>query len=300
MITSFAQLADKLNPAKKVRLCVAGALDKDILLAVKHAYDKGYAQAVLVGDVQAINTLAKEIGFEDFTAYAPRENRNPAEEAVALIHEGKAQVLMKGTVDTTTYMRAILNKEKGLRTDKLMTAFGAYEVPGYHKLVFGSDSGIAVAPNLEQKKDIIHNALAVLRAIGYERPKIACLAASEVVNEKIPASFDADQLVKASHTGIFGSCLAEGPLALDVIFSQEAAEHKNIKSDIAGDVDFILFPNMETGNAIAKTWLHFCQAKWGGLVLGCSTPIILGSRSDTAKVKINSIILGCLYAQANI
>ncbi len=297
MINSFKALEERLSTTKPIKLCVAGAADKDVLLAVKNAASLGYVSPVLVGNKDEVEALVAEIKLENYILFEPQDGRNEAEEAVHLIHEQKADLLMKGTVDTTAYMRAILNKEKGLRTGGLVSALGVYEVPNYHKLIFGSDSGISVAPDLEQKQDILRNSLQVLKAFGYTNPKIAFLAASEIVNKNVQATVDAAALVDLAKAGEFGKCIAEGPLALDVIFDKEAAKHKHIESEISGDVDLLIFPNMETGNVLAKSWLHFCKAKWGGLVLGCKKPVILGSRSDTAEVKINSIILGCLMAQ---
>ncbi len=300
MIDSFVSLEKRLSLEKPVKLCVAGATDKDLLLAVKAAQDRGYVEAVLVGERETVTELAERISLKKYSVFMPEEGRNPAEEAVHLMRIGKADLLMKGVVDTTTYMRAILNRDNGLRGDGLVSALGVYEVATYPKLIFGSDSGINVAPDLEQKKDIFRNSLKILHDMGYAMPKVAFLAASEIINKNVQATVDAAALVDAVASGEIGPCIAEGPLALDVIFDSHAAKHKNIESAISGDVDLLIFPNMEAGNVLAKSWLHFCKAKWGGLVLGCTKPIILGSRSDTAEVKINSIILGCLSAQAQM
>lgn len=300
IIHSFAELEKRISLTKPVQLCVAGAADKDLLLAVKVAQEKGYLQAILVGDAKEITPIAEEIALQGYRIVAPTDGRNVAEEAVALIREGQGDTLMKGTVDTTLYMRAALNRDNGLRTGNLASVLTAIEIPGYHKLLFGTDSGLNVAPDLEQKKSILQNSLGMLHGLGYEKPKVAFLAASEVVNKNIPATTDALELTNAVARGEIGLCIGEGPVALDVIFDPLAAKHKGIESAISGDVDLLLYPNIETGNALCKSWIHFSQAKWGGLVLGCSCPIILGSRSDTAEVKINSILLGCLGAQSRV
>jgi len=298
MILSFADLESHLSLEKPVQICVAGAADKDLLLALKTGQEKGYLEAILVGNASEITPIAEEVGLKNYRVVEPADGNNAAEEAVSLIRKGEADTLMKGTVDTTVYMRAALNRDKGLRTDSLACVITGIEIPGYHKLLFATDSGLNIAPNLEQKTSILRDALGMLHGLGYENPKVAFLAASEVVNPKIPATVDAFELTQAAARGEFGACIAEGPLALDVIFDPQAAQHKNITSAITGDVDLLLYPNMETGNALCKSWIHFSQAKWGGLVLGCVCPIILGSRSDTAEVKINSIILGCISAQS--
>lgn len=298
MIKSFSDLEKRISLNAPVKLCIAGATDKDLLLAVQIAQQKGYITPILVGKTHEIEAITQEISMHDYSIIEPQHERNAAEEAAFLIKNGEADILMKGVVDTTAYMRAILSKDHGLRGDSLISALAIYEVPQYHKLIFGSDSGINVAPDAEQKKIILRSALNVMHKFGYENPKVAILAASEVVNKNVQATVDAVDLVESATKGEFGNCTVEGPLALDVIFDPMAAKHKNISSKITGEVDLLLFPNMETGNVLGKSWLHFCKAKWGGLVLGCTKPIILGSRSDTAEVKINSIILGCLAAQS--
>jgi len=207
---------------------------------------------------------------------------------------GKADILMKGLVNTSIYMRGILNRENGLRTGRLISMLAVYEFEAYHKLIYCTDSGINNAPNLEEKKVILQNALDAMKGIGFNNPKVAALAANEMVSPSIQATVDADGLVEAVKRGEISPCLIEGPIAFDVAFSQYAAEHKGIISNISGDVDLLVFPNIETGNVLGKSWLHFNKAKWAGIVLGASRPIILGSRSDTADIKINSIALACL------
>lgn len=297
MITCFAEMEKMLKKTNPVKLCIAGANDPEILLAVKTAEEKGYIIPILTGKKQELEQTAKTVGLKNAVIADTPPNLTDAEYAVQLIKEEKADLLMKGTVNTTDYMRSILNKEKGLRGKGLLMALAVYEVPSYKKLIFGSDSGINVLPSLEQKKNMVAHCISFLKALGYEKPNVAFLAASEVVNPKVPATSDAAELTELCNNGAFGNCYAEGPLALDVIFNPHAAKHKKINSKLSGEVDLLLFPNMEAGNVLGKCWLEFCHAKWAGLVLGAAKPIILGSRSDTAEVKINSIILGCLAVQ---
>jgi len=298
MIPSFAVLEKRLTVTKPLDIFIAGAADIDTLLAMKIAQDRGYVYPILVGKGESIMPLIKEAKLKKYDIVEPSEGCNLAEEAVRLTQQSKEGILMKGTVNTTVYMRAALDREMGLRGDGLASLIAVFEIPSYHKLLFVTDSGLNVAPNLKQKKILLHDSLEVLTAFGYTNPKVAFLAASEVVNQKIPATTDAQALKEMVQRGEIGPCIAEGPIAFDVLFVPEAAKHKGIKSAITGDVDLIIFPNIETGNAVSKVWIHFCNAKWGGLVLGCTHPIILGSRADTADVKIHSILFGCLSAQS--
>lgn len=204
---------------------------------------------------------------------------------------------MKGLVNTSVYLRAILNRENGLRSGRLLSLLAVYELPQYHKLLYCTDSGINVAPDLKQKKDIMTNALLSMKSIGIENPKTAILTANEMLDPKVQSTVDADALVKMVNNNEIPSCIAEGPIAFDVAFDEHAAKHKGIDSKIAGDVDLLVFPNIETGNVLGKSWLRFNNAKWAGIVLGATNPVILGSRSDTAEIKVNSIALACLASQ---
>jgi len=298
MIPSFDVLEKRLTLPKPLDLFIAGAADIDTLLAVKIAQDRGYVYPILVGESESITPLIKKAKLKKYDIVEPSEGRNLAQEAVHLTQQSKAGMLMKGTVNTTVYMRAALDRDTGLRGDGLASLIAVFEIPGYHKLLFVTDSGLNVAPNLKQKKIMLRDSLEVLKTFGYTNPKVAFLAASEVVNPNIPATTDAQALTGMVERGEVGPCIAEGPIAFDVLFAPAAAKHKGIESLVSGDVDLIIFPNIETGNAVSKCWIHFCKAKWGGMVLGCAHPIILGSRSDTANVKIYSILLGCLSAQS--
>lgn len=183
-----------------------------------------------------------------------------------------------------------------MRTGRLLSLLAVYELPQYHKLIYCTDSGINVAPDLAQKKVILTSALEAMKNLGFENPKTAMLTANEMVDPKVISTVDAGALVEMVEKGEVPSCIAEGPIAFDVAFDKHAAEHKGIDSKIAGDVDLLVFPNIEAGNIMGKSWLQFNGAKWAGIVLGAAAPVILGSRSDTPEIKINSIALACLAA----
>jgi phosphate butyryltransferase len=294
VIKDFTDLIDKVKLVGKSTICVAAADDAEVLKAVKIATDIGIVDSILVGDKEKIEEMAKKIDLINYEIVHQDTPEEAALEAVKIVKSGRAKILMKGLVNTSVYMRALLNKEYGLRTGRLLSLMAVYELPMYHKLLYCTDSGVNVSPNLEQKKDILTNTLLALQGMGLDMPKVAALTANEMVDPKIQSTVDADSLVTMVKNGEIPNCIIEGPIAFDVAFDKHAAEHKGIDSKIAGDVDVLMFSNMETGNALGKSWLHFNKAKWAGIILGATNPIVLGSRSDTAEIKVNSIALACL------
>lgn len=298
MLKDFNDLIKEVQATGVHTVSVAAAEDKELLLAIKEAVELGFIKPILVGDGDKIKRLAEEIGLHDIEIINSPTPEESAKTAVKLVKDKKASVLMKGLVNTSIYMRAILNRQDGLRTGKLISLMAVYQLPGYHKLLYCTDSGVNVNPDLEQKKEILTNALEAMKKIGIEEPKVAVLAANEMVDAKIPATTDAKGLVDFVESGEAPSCIIEGPIAFDVAFDHTAAMHKGINSKVSGDADLLVFPNIETGNVLGKSWLHFNRAKWAGIVLGASNPVILGSRSDTAEIKINSIALACLAANS--
>lgn len=297
MLKNFDDLLQQAKKLKKVKVSVAAAEDEAVLTAVKYARDLGFIDPILVGDEEKIKSIASKIELKNYEVVNSTSAEESAKIAVKLVKENKAKVLMKGLVNTSVYLRAILNRENGLRSGRLLSLLAVYELPQYHKLLYCTDSGINVAPDLKQKKDIMTNALLSMKSIGIENPKTAILTANEMLDPKVQSTVDADALVKMVNNNEIPSCIAEGPIAFDVAFDEHAAKHKGIDSKIAGDVDLLVFPNIETGNVLGKSWLRFNNAKWAGIVLGATNPVILGSRSDTAEIKVNSIALACLASQ---
>ena len=297
MLKNFDDLLQQAKKLKKVKVSVAAAEDEAVLTAVKYASDLGFIDPILVGDEEKIKSIASKIELKNYEVVNSTSAEESAKIAVKLVKENKAKVLMKWLVNTSVYLRAILNRENGLRSGRLLSLLAVYELPQYHKLLYCTDSGINVAPDLKQKKDIMTNALLSMKSIGIENPKTAILTANEMLDPKVQSTVDADALVKMVNNNEIPSCIAEGPIAFDVAFDEHAAKHKGIDSKIAGDVDLLVFPNIETGNVLGKSWLRFNNAKWAGIVLGATNPVILGSRSDTAEIKVNSIALACLASQ---
>jgi phosphate butyryltransferase len=290
---------DLLNQVKKInprKVCVAVAEDRAVMTAVRDAAQMGFINPILVGDEDKIKKIGEEINFKEYELVGCQSEEESLKTAVSMVHNQDGDVLMKGIVNTAVYMRGILNREYGLRTGRLLSLLAVYELPQYHKLIYASDSGINVAPELEQKKVIMTNALEAMRKFGLDAPKTAILTANEMPDPKVVSTMDAAALVEMAEKGEIPPCIPEGPISFDIAFDQKAAEHKGIASKIAGDVDLLIFPNIEAGNIMGKSWLYFNHAKWAGIVLGAAAPVILGSRSDTPEIKINSIALACLAA----
>ena len=302
MLKNFDEVQERVRSIREPYIVsVAAAEDKELLLAVKTAAELGFVRPVLTGDPKAVGEICADIGLKPLDILEAHGEEEAVAVAVKSVREGGAQVLMKGLVNTSIYMRGILNKEQGLRTGRLLSMMAVYEAPGYHKLVYCSDSGINVAPNLEQKKDILKNILLATKSIGLETPKVAALTANEMVDPKIQSTVDAAGLVEYVASGALGpdlSCIIEGPIAFDVAFDPHAADHKKLDSKITGETDIVIFPNMEAGNIMGKSWIHLCRCRWAGIVLGATHPVILGSRADTPEIKLNSIALACLAARS--
>ena len=296
MLKNFNDLIERVKSVEPRTVSVAVAEDEAVMTAVRDAVEIGFIKPILVGNKAKIDEIAEKIGLKDYKAINCEDEAEAVKTAVTLVKNKEADVLMKGLVNTAVYLRGILNKEYGLRMGRLLSLLAVYELPQYHKLIYCTDSGINVAPDLAQKKVIMTNTLEAMANLGFENPKTAILTANEMPDPKVISTVDAAALVEMVANGEIPSCIAEGPIAFDVAFDKHAAEHKGIDSKIAGDVDLLVFPNIETGNALGKSWLRFNNAKWAGIVLGAAAPVILGSRSDTPEIKINSIALACLAA----
>jgi len=215
--------------------------------------------------------------------------------AVKLVSEGKASALMKGLIDTSVIMKAVLDKEIGIREGRKLSHIGVFELPSYHKLLFVSDAAININPDFETKKEIIQNAVNALKNLGVEKPKVALLAAKEKADGKMPVTLEYLELVKMAKDGVISNCILEGPLALDNAVSKESIEIKGIKSEVGGDADLLICPDIEAGNILYKSLAFLAKAKNGGVVIGAKQPIILTSRADSSESKLVSIALGILF-----
>jgi len=298
MMNNFEQIFQKITERESKKVAVAVAQDEPVLEAIRDAKVKGIADAILIGDREEIQLIAARIGMDlkDFTVIHELDEKQAALKAVELVSNGKADMLMKGLIDTASLLKAVLNKEKGLRTGRLMSHVAVFEVPGFDRLLLITDAAFNMYPDLKAKIDIIKNAVTVARAIGIENPKVAPICAVEVVNLDSPATLDASILSKMNERGQILGCVVDGPLSLDTAISEEAARHKGVSGSVAGKADIILLPSFEVGNVMYKTLIYASNSKNGGILVGTSAPVILTSRSDSHEAKMNSIALAALVA----
>ncbi len=294
MLTRIAELEKMLDGQKKrKKLVLAVAQDSYALEAVSKAAFKGFIDPVLVGNKLLIQQLATdgEINLEGYTIIDEPDSLKAVETAVRLVHEGSADVLMKGGCSTAHLLKGVLNRDWGLRMGDLLSHFALFEIPAYHKLLGITDVAINIAPTLEDKISIIKNAVDFFGRLGISYPKVAAIAAVETVNEQMPATIEAAKLTLMNKEGNLQNCLIEGPLAFDTAISRESALHKNIVSNISGDADLLVMPNIEAGNVLYKALAYFANSKVASIILGASAPIVLTSRSDSEEAKLNSILL---------
>ncbi|MDH8679851.1 phosphate butyryltransferase [Fusibacter bizertensis] len=298
MIKNFDELLALAVERGPKRIAVACAQDDDVLKAIKSAYDKGIVNGYLVGNVELITKIAKEIDL-DLSGFELINIIDLAEaslKAVELVSTGKADLVMKGLVDTSIILKAVLNKEVGLRTGNALSHVAIFDVPTYHKILLVTDAAMNIAPDVNTKKQIIENTLFVTKALNIETPNVGIIAAKEKVTESMIATVDAGELVKMNQQGLITGCKVGGPFALDNAVSKEAAEIKGIKDPMAGDVDVLLCPTIEAGNVLYKALNFLANAKSAGIIVGAKAPVVLTSRADSDDSKLNSIALGVLMA----
>jgi phosphate butyryltransferase len=297
-IRTFAELLEAAKNKGPKTIAVAAGHQSEVMLAGLDAEVAGIAEVILVGDEAKIREIANAEGFDISRmqiVHIP-QSREAAWNVMKLVSEGKADIAMKGKVETSDFLRAALSKELALRTGRLFTHVAAFEIPEFDRLIFISDAGVVVAPDLEQKVEIVQNAIYVAHALDIRLPRVAVLAATEVVNPKIPTTLDAANLSKMADRGQIQGGLVDGPLALDNAISPESARIKGIKSEVAGYADILIAPDIEAGNVLAKAITYFAQGKMAGVVVGARCPLILPSRSDTREAKLVSLALGVMLA----
>ena len=298
MIRDFDTMLQELKKTGPRTIAVGAAEDKDVLLSVENARRLGIARAILTGNKAEIEKIAAENGIDsaNYEIIGADDPGDACLTAVDLVRRGEAALPMKGFVDTSVMLKAVLNREKGLRGDGLISHVGVLKVDGFDRLFFISDSAMTIAPNVKAKADIIRNAVRVAHAFGLKEPKVAVLCAVEKVNSKMPATLDAEELTRMSERGEITGCLVKGPLQLDNAVSLEAARHKGICHPVAGQADILIAPDIEAGNILNKSMEYFARAEKSGVIMGARTPIILTSRASSDRAKLNSIALGLLVA----
>ncbi|MFZ5651512.1 MAG: phosphate acyltransferase [Bacillota bacterium] len=297
MFTTFRDLIAEVRKYPKMRLCVAAAADEMVLLAVKDAINAGFVDPILVGDMERIWRISLKISFYPRGVRIINES-NPvvaARTAVGLMGSGEADVLMKGMVNSSDFLRAVLHSGHGLASGSILSHLGIFEVPGYNRLIYMTDGGLNISPDLDQKKKIIANAVSFLRAIGIEKPRVAVISAESMDSGRMQSAVDAGILKSVAAEGLFGECHVEGPIDLGAALDIGEAESREVESPVAGKADLIVVPGIEVGNLMGKTIIHFGGGKMSGLVIGASKPIVLTSRAETPFGKLSSIAFACYY-----
>ncbi len=296
MFRTLDELVEAARARGPAPIAVAAGQDPDVIEALKRAGEIGLAEGIFVGHQQKILALAKAAGLEIPAARLIHEpdEAAAARRAIALVREGAASLLMKGKLNTAMLVRAVLDREAGLRTGRLLSQVIVFQVPGFDRLMVMTDAAINIAPTLEQKAEICRNAIEVAHAIGIARPNVAALCALEFVNQDMPATLDAAGLTMMNRRGQIAGAYVEGPVALDVPLSRFAAGRKGIESPLVENTDVFLAPDIEAANILYRAILYFAKGESGGIVVGARVPLILLSRAETPETKIRSIAIGML------
>lgn len=298
-IRNLDQLLEYARAVGPKKISVARAEDAEVMEAVENARKAGIANAVLVGDEDKIKEVAAQLGVNLANYEIVDEKGGEAAaalKAVELVSTGQAQIVMKGMVATANFLRGVLNKEKGLRSGKTLSHVYIHQVKGYDRIFFVSDPAFNMYPDIKVKVDIVKNVVELAHAFGVACPKVAALAAVEVVNPDMPPTIDAALLTQMNRRGQIKGCVIDGPLALDNAVSPHSAQHKGIKSEVAGYADILHVPNIESGNILAKSIVYFAENKTAAIVLGAKAPVILTSRADSPETKLLSIATACALA----
>lgn len=300
MKKSFNEIIAKVKECETKTVAVSVAQDEAVLEAVREAKKRGIANAILVGDEAKIRELAAglDMDLSEFEIINEPDVIQASLTAVKLAHDGKADMYMKGIIDTKNFLKSVLDKEVGLRTGQPLSHVAVFDVPNVDQLLFLTDVAFMTYPTLEDKVSIINNTIPVCNACGIDMPKVAPVAAVEVVNPKMPATVEADELTKMNEEGKITDCIVDGPLSLDLAIDPEAAKHKGATDrKIQGDADIILFPDIHAGNLVYKALVRVDGVVNGCILTGTKVPCILTSRSDTFETKVNSIALAAVVAE---
>ena len=299
MIRNFEELISAVKGEWTPTIAVAAAHDEFALGSLREAADLGLAKGILVGNVKEIKRISREfnIAIDDFELIDCPDKTEASHEAVRLIREGRAQALMKGLVDTSIILKAVLNRDTGIRKSELLSHVGVFEIPTIpDRLIYVTDAAISMYPDLETKKRIIENALTVTNALGNTEPVVACVCALEKVNPHMQATVDAAALREMYRSGELTGCRVAGPVALDNALFREAAIHKGVDDPNAGFGEILLVPTIDVGNILYKSFSIVMRAKNAGVVVGAKAPVIMTSRVDPDDTKLNAIALAIRIA----
>jgi phosphate butyryltransferase len=293
-IRNFARLLEAARARGPKRVAIVGAGQRQTLCAARMAHGMGLAHCILIDDPTRLRTVAAEerVDLEGMDVLDEADMVEAAYKAVGMIHAEEADLVMNGRALPVELMKAALDKNRGLRIGKLISDVSVFEIPDFDHLIFVSDVAIVVSPTLAQKVAIVQNAIDTAIELGVEQPRVAVLAASEMVNPEMPANMDAANLSKMAERGQIRGGIVDGPLAIDNAISRKAAEMKGIKSQVAGRADILIAPDVESGNILAKAIAYFAQGHMAGVVVGAKCPIVMPSRSDPPEQKLLSLALG--------
>lgn len=298
MIKNFKEVMEIAKQRGPKIISVACAQDFEVLSAVNQAVREGIVNAILVGDKEKILEIAENHNIDagQFEIIDMKDAAEACRKAVELVSSGKAHMVMKGLVDTSVVLKAVLDPEIGLRTGNVLSHVAVFDVKEYDRLFFVTDAAMNLAPDLNTKKQIIENAVQVAHALDILEPKVAALCAVEKVNPKMKDTVEAAALEEMNKNGELTGCIVGGPFALDNAVSMEAAKHKGINHPVAGQAEILLVPDIEAGNILYKSMVFFAGAKNAGLIVGAKAPVVLTSRADSDEAKLYSIALGVLCA----
>ena len=298
MFRNLDELVKTATARGPTRIAVAAGHDPDVIEALKQAQEIGLAEGILIGDGEKIRSMTQEIGFEisDHQLIDEPDDAKAARKAIDLIRQGEAKLLMKGKINTAALIRAVLDREAGLRTGRLLSQVIVFQVPSFDRLMIMTDAAINVAPTLAQKAEITRNAIEVAHAIGIPAPNVAILCALEFVNQDMPATVDAAGLTLMNQRGQLTGGYVEGPIALDVPLSKFAASRKGIESPLVENTDVFIAPDIEAANILYRAILYFAGGASGGIVVGAKVPLVLLSRAESPETKICSMAIGTLLA----
>ena len=298
MLKNFDEVVERAKGLGKRKLAVANPYEVEDLKAIKRAKDEGIIEPIIIGDKEKIEEFLKKANIEpDMEIVEEKDYYKAIELSIQFAREGKADLIMKGLVKTPDLLHAVLDKEKGIRKYKLLSHVGVLSCSRYPKFIIMSDGGMVIAPSLEEKVEILKNALIVAKALEIVTPKVALLSAIEIVNPKMPSTLDAALIAKMAQRKQIKGIIADGPLAFDNAISKWAAEHKGIDSPVAGDADVFIVPNIEAGNIFFKILNYLSDGKSAGVVIGAKVPVVLPSRADTPESKFYSIVLSSLVSR---
>ena len=293
---TFTEILDEAKKCPRKKVAIAVAQDGSVLEAARECQCSGIADAVLVGDTIEMTRIAieRKVDINKFELIHEPDAEEAVRRAVLMVHAGKADMLMKGAVQSPVVLKAVLDKNIGLRTGSVLTHVAVFESPGYDRLMLMTDAGMNIMPTFDQKVDMVKHAVHVAKALKIEQPKVAVIAGVELVNPDMPSTVDAALLSKMAERGQIGDCIIDGPLALDLALSKESARAKGVTSPVAGQADILVLANIDAANVLYKALVFLGGAKITGLVMGAQAPVILTSRADSHEAKLVSVALGVL------